>query len=84
MKMKNNKVSFALLILMLMVSSVMIFPFIVTILLLPGIFVSGNNPVIPTKGTFEALLLLGVAIQTYLIIFSIKRLYRMTKEEKPI
>lgn len=64
---------------LVIVSSVMIFPFVATVLLLPNIFVTGNNPIIPTKGTFEALLLLGVAIQTYLMVFGIKNLYRMTK-----
>ena len=78
-RMLNPKINFGLLVSMLIISSVMIFPFIATVLLLPNIFVTGNNPIIPNKGTFYALLLGGVAIQTYLIIFSIKHLYRMIK-----
>ena len=80
MNLKNNsKFGFALLVSMLIISSVMIFPFVATIVLLPNIFVTGNNPIVPTKGTFEALLLFGVAIETFLVVFSIKHLYRMIK-----
>lgn len=78
MKFKNNiNFGFALLIGMIVVTSVMIFPFIATVLLLPQIFVTGNNPIIPNKGTFEALLLFGVVIQAYVLVFAIKQLYRL-------
>ena len=80
-RMPSPKLNFALLVSLLMMSSVLVFPFFATVLLLPYVFVTGNNPIIPTKGTFEALLILGVAIQTFIIVFSIKKLYRMTKCE---
>ena len=78
----NVKIRFSLLISLVIISSVMIFPFAVTVLLLPIIFVAGNNPIIPNVAAFSFLLMMGVGIQTWVMAFAIKNLYRMIKQVK--
>lgn len=87
MKMKNSitldrRTQFGILISMVIISSVLIFPFMATVFFLQYITVSGNNPILPDKNSLELALLLGVAVQTYVLVFSIKNLYKMIRTVK--
>lgn len=78
----NVKIRFAMLVSMVVISSVLIFPFLSTVLLLQYITVSGNNPILPDKNSLELALLIGIAVQTYVFVFGIKNLYKMIRQVK--
>lgn len=75
----GKKTQFALLITLVIIPAVLVFPFVVTIFLMPSVHVSGTNPIIPSKEMFYFWLMMGVGIQTYCISFGIKNLYKMIR-----
>ena len=79
--MLTPKKSFVLLISMIVSSSIMMFLFVMTVVALPYVTVTGSNPLIPDKGSFVIYLILGSAIASYLFVNGIKGLYRFVPKK---
>ena len=82
--MLTPKKSFILLVSMVVSSSIMMFLFVMTVVALPYVMVTGSNPLIPDKGSFAVYLILGSAIAAYLFVNGIKGLYRFIPKKVDI
>lgn len=78
----NPKFLFFLQILMVVIPASLVFPFVVTVLNLPHIIVTGNNPILPNKETFYFYLMMGVGIQALVMTKGIRGLWKGVKQNK--
>ena len=81
--MLSKRIWFAINILMVCISSSLLLSFMITLtVVLPNIILTGNNPILPDKGTFMIYTIIGVIIESVVLIAGVKGLWGMTKSRE--